>query len=119
MEMNEKYREVFSSLSKELNLRLGYDTHYDAQNCVYSRVNGLKKIRIDFQPMDNARYVVTKNIDTYKFAPGLIDFLYRFVPMFPAPLFVKVSHTSLGQVSGNQSPGEFKNNVKQILEQAI
>lgn len=117
MDWIEPLKPIFSEVSTESGLRMGYDTHYDARNFVFSVIKGTEIHRLDFQPMENGTIQITKLIDTYPACPRLFRFLHNAVPLFPYA--AKVSCESRGVLSPPFEGAGFKNHIREAVKNAL
>ena len=111
MEWVKETKPIFEEVSGETQIHMGHDTHYDAMNFVYSKVVGNQMQRLDFQPMENHSFIVTKYIDTFPFFPRLFKLLHNVIPMFP--YCAKIKFEQIGVLATELKGDELK---KQILE---
>jgi hypothetical protein len=70
---------LFREIAATNRVRLGYDTHYDANNYVFSWWKGKDYHRLDFQPIADS-LAVTHLTDRYSFLPHICHWLYSTIP---------------------------------------
>jgi len=113
-EWTDKIRPVFSNVSREMNIYMRYDTHYDACNYEYSQVKRNQIHRVDFQPMKNHTIQVTLLIDTYPLFPSFFRFLHREIPMFP--YMAKTEYEYIAEINTSVEDGALKKCVLEHLK---
>ena len=103
-------------IGRDANLRVGYDTHFDAGNVELSWWIGKRLNRLDLQPLPGAEIQVTFLTDTYPFLPRLLCFLRSFVPFFPH--LAKTEHRVLGKLERAKPRAEYLDQIRRYIADA-
>jgi hypothetical protein len=112
---DEYIKTIFHRIASARGFRLGYNTHYDAYNYVFSWWQGDIHHRLDFQPM-NGSLVVTHLTDRYKFLPHVFYWLYGAIPeVFRFPPTVEFTRMGIIKLDNEKAIEE---NVGELLNTA-
>jgi hypothetical protein len=105
-------------IAQEQGLRVAFDTHFDARNCVLSWITGRIKYRIDFQPSTSGSSHVTLYQDNYRFQPRLLSWAEHNIPFFAymSPLFKKIDYQALGDLSNGESRDHYIKVVREYID---
>ena len=104
-------------IAQEQGLRVALDTHYDAQNCELSWINGGAKYRIDFQTISSGSTHVTLYRDHYRCLPKLLSWADHNIPYFAflAPLYRKIDYQSLRDISNGESLNYYIKAIRELI----
>ena len=105
-------------IAQERRLRIGFNTHYDAMNCVVSWIEGKTLYRLDFQPTSSGSTHVTLYQDQYRFLTKLISWADQSIPYFSylTPLFRKISYRALKELNNGESVDFYIKAVQAYIE---
>ena len=92
-------------IAQERRLRIGFNTHWDAMNCVVSWNKDKTIYRLNFQPTSHGVTEVTLYEDQYRFLTKVISWADRNIPYFGyvTPLFRKISSRVLKELNNGES----------------
>ena len=104
-------------IAQEQGLRVALDTHYDAQNCELSWINGRVKYRIDFQSISARSTNVTLYYDHYRCLPKLLSWADLNIPCFAylSPVYMKIDYQSLIDLSNDESFDYYIKVIRELI----
>lgn len=71
------------SVAATSDMRLAFDTHYDARNWELSWWRGKVLHRMDFQPQESPQVAVTHFKDQFRLLPRFLRWAHNSIPLFP------------------------------------
>ena len=107
---------AIEAAAKQRGLRIGRDTHYDANNVVLSWWRGNHLHRLDFQPFPEGHVIVTYLVDRYPFLGRLLRGAWRTIPMFP--YLGRTEHKKLGELKPPFGSRNLEAEVNEYLSKA-
>ena len=90
--------------------KVGFDTHYDAQNWQLSWWRGHILHRLDFQPLPGNIVTVTHYTDSFKILPRFLCWAHNVIPLLPY-----LAHIEFKPLGNLQFPFE-DSDIKPIIE---
>jgi hypothetical protein len=107
---------IFHKIAAARGLRLGYNTHYEAYNYVFSWWKDAVHHRLDFQPMEDF-FQVAHMTDRYKLFPRLCHWLDNVLPeVFRCPPSVELA--PMGTIRRDSEEG-IEASVESLLERVL
>ena len=110
---------AIKSIARERGLRVEFDTHYDAMNCVVSWIKGKILYRLDFQPTTSGGTDVTLYKDHFLLLPRLLSWADSRIPFFAylSPLYRKIDYKSLMELSNGESLDYYNKVVQKSIDE--
>lgn len=108
-------------IAADRSLRIGFNTRWDAMNCVVSWNKGKTIYRLNFQPTTHGATEVTLCEDHYRFLSKLISWFDQSIPYFSylTPFFRKISCRVLKELNNGESVDFYIKAVEEYIDNTV